>query len=83
VKSALPGRNGCLSSPGTQTLRLWQSSRRGLAKLPGGASALVVGLVVTAAAGGWPDLAAGVLVQAASSNTAAPISSQQGRGDLS
>jgi hypothetical protein len=39
--------------------------------------------VVTAADGGWPDLAAGVLVQAASSNTAAPISSQQGRGDFS
>jgi hypothetical protein len=51
------GRYGRLSSPGTQTLRLWQSSRRGLAKLPGGAAALVAELLVIAAAGvcraGW------------------------------
>jgi hypothetical protein len=72
------GRYGRLSSPGTQTLRLWQSSRRGLAKLPGGAAALVAELLVIAAAGVWPGLAAGAPVQAASSNTAATISSQHG-----
>jgi hypothetical protein len=38
----------------------------------------VAGLVVAAAAGGWPGLAAGVLVQAATSNTAAMISSRPG-----
>jgi hypothetical protein len=83
AKSTLPGRYGSLSSPGTQTVRLWQSRRRGLGKLPGGAAVLVVGLVVTAAAAVWPDLAAGLLVQAASNNTATPHQPPAGRGGSS
>ena len=79
AKSFQSGRYGACSSPGTQTLRLWQSSRRGLARLPGRAAAVVAGLVVTEGAGGRPGLAAGAPVQATSSNPAATISSEHGR----
>ena len=77
------GRYGSLSSPDTPTVQLWQSRRRGLGKLAGGAAVLVVGLVVTAAAAVWPDLAAELLVQAASNNTAAPHQPPAGRGGSS